>query len=423
MITQARPMHSPAVDLRAHAEGAADALDAALARRPLVLTLALLFVSAWPDTMVVPLLNELFVARYGVSSAVAHTFMSVNLVGALCAIPLLVALRRRLAPGVVLMLAALASAPLLAVMYLPIGFAATIGVRFVEGAADLVVFAVLFDLVAKAGPRATRGRRLGMAGTILMLGLFTGAVIGGVIGRGDAPVVFLAGAAAMFLVAVVAAAALPLLRALIRSCPAVSDSGDVILRRPYPLWPPLVMVFGDRAIAGLMTATLPLYFASIAGMGPMSRGWLIGVPLLLMALGAWPMGALGDRIGHLRLRTLAAVLYAAGIASVPFVAEAGHIAMLMAMAIVGLAGAALLPTSLSLTTATGGGSVAMGAYRGTGDVGYLLGIAGAGAMLALAGGETPAAFAFVILTFAGAHLAITAASFVASRRSMSTAIE
>lgn len=415
-IVQARPMHPPGVDLRARAEGAADALDAALARRPLWLALSLLFVSAWPDTMVVPLLNELFVGRYGVSSAAAHGFMSVNLVGGLCAIPLLAALRRRLTPGVVLMLAALASAPLLAVMYLPIGFAATIGVRFVEGAADLIVFAVLFDLVAKAGPRATRGRRLGLAGTILMLGLFTGAVIGGVVGGGDAPAVFLVGATAMFMVAVVAAAALPLFRALIRSCPAVSDSGDVVLHR-RPLWPPLVMVFGDRAIAGLMTATLPLYFASVAGLGPMSRGWLIGVPLLLMAFGAWPMGAVGDRIGHLRLRTFAAVLYAAAIASIPFVVDAGQGAMLAAMVLVGLAGAALLPTVLSLTTATGGGSVAMGAYRAAGDVGYLLGIAGAGAMLALAGGESAAAFTIVILTFAAAHAAITLISILTARSS------
>ncbi len=413
-IPQVRPLHQSAAGLRAGAEGAVDAFDAVLARRPLLVAMALLFVSALPDTMVVPLLNELFVGRYGVNSAVAHGFMSVNLVGAVCAIPLLIALRRRLAPGVVLILAALASAPLLAVMYLPIGFAATIGVRFVEGAADLIVFAVLFDLIAKAGSRTTRGRRLGLAGTVLTLGLFAGAVIGGIVGEGDAPAVFLVGATAMCFVGISAAAALPLFRALIRSCPAVSDSGDVVLSRRR-LWPPLMMVFGDRAIAGLMSATLPLYFASVAGLGAMSRGWLIGVPLLLMAFGAWPMGAVGDRIGHLRLRTIAAVLYAGAIASVPLVADAEQGMMLAIMALVGVAGAALLPTALSLTTATGKGSVAMGAYRAAGDVGYMLGIAMAGAMLALAGGETASAFTMVILCFAGVHLAITVVTTLAVR--------
>jgi hypothetical protein len=410
------PLDEPALAGRGVAVDASGPIETALARRPLALAMVMLFVSALPDAMVVPLLNELFVQRYGVSVAAAHWFMSVNILGAVGAIPLLVIMRRRLAPATVLLLAAFANALWLAAMYLPIGFAATIGVRFLEGAADLIVFAVLFDLLAKAGPGGTRGRRLGLAGTTLMLGLFGGAVIGGRVGLGDAHNVFLIGAMAMLIVAIAAAGGATLFNRLVRSCPVVSDAGEVIIQR-RPLWPPLVMVFSDRAIAGLMTATLPIYFASIAGQSTTARGWLIGLPLLLMAIGAWPMGHLGDRIGHLKLRTLAALLYAGAIACVPMASNAGLASTLIVMALIGLAGAGLLPTALALTTASGRGSAAMGGYRAAGDIGYLLGIALAGTLLALIGGNAPdaAAFTTVILTFAAVHFAMTVVAAFAAR--------
>jgi len=391
-----------------------DAFGRTVGRRGVpVLTMALLFISALPDTMVVPLLSELFVTRYGVSPAAAHWFMSANLIGAVAALPFLMLLRRRLSPGALLALAAAANALWLSIMYLNIGFTATIGVRALEGMADLIVFAVLFDLAARTGERATRGRRLGLAGTVLMLGLFAGAVIGGALGSGEARSVFLFGAAAMVVVACIAAGGARLLphepaQAETPASP-VQPAAELPSLRAGALWPPLAMVFSDRAIAGLMTATLPLYFAAVAGHGSMTRGWLIGLPLLMMALLACPAGWLGDRIGHGKLRTAAAVLYAAAIAAVPFAADQGLAAALLTMSLVGCAGAALLSTALAMTAGKRPGASAMGAYRLAGDTGYLLGIALAGTLLAIFGGAAPdgGAFTAVILTFAAVHLGIT----------------
>lgn len=382
--------------------------EVAFPRWPMVLAMGMLFVSALPDAMVVPLLNELFVQRYGVSAAAAHWFMSVNLLGAVCAIPLLLLIRRRLAPATGLLLAAMANALWLAVMYLPIGFLPTVGTRFFEGMADLIVFAVLFDLLAKAGPGSTRGRRMGLAGMVLMLGLCGGAMIGGVAGRGEAHSAFLIGSMAMLIVAIAAAGGARWFNGLVKSCPVVSDTGEVITER-RPLWPALAMVFSDRAIAGLMSATLPIYFASVAGQSTLARGMLIGLPLLLMAVGAWPAGCLGDRVGHLKLRTLAALLYAGAMASVPFASEMGLAPALGVMVLVGLAGAALLSSTLALTTGSGRGSIAMGGYRACGDIGYLLGIAMAGTLLAMLGGSSPEArdYTVIIFIFAGAHLVVT----------------
>src|SRR5690606_3770075 len=105
----------------------------------------------------------------GVSDAAAHWFMAVNLVGAVLTLPALAALRRLWPPAAILAGAAFANAAMLAIMAQPIGFIQSLILRVVEGGADLMVLAVLFDLVAKAGPAETRGRRFGLAGTVLLL--------------------------------------------------------------------------------------------------------------------------------------------------------------------------------------------------------------------------------------------------------------
>ena len=53
---------------------------------PLVLLLILL--SALPDAMLVPVLRDLLVERYGASAQAAQAFLAVNLLGAALAIPL-----------------------------------------------------------------------------------------------------------------------------------------------------------------------------------------------------------------------------------------------------------------------------------------------------------------------------------------------
>src|SRR5690606_26922672 len=121
-------------------------------RGGLVWVLFLIFLAGLPDAMVPPVLEGLFVERYGVSDAAAHWFMAVNLVGAVLTLPALAALRRLWPPAAILAGAAFANAAMLAIMAQPIGFIQSLILRVVEGGADLMVLAVLFDLVAKAGP-------------------------------------------------------------------------------------------------------------------------------------------------------------------------------------------------------------------------------------------------------------------------------
>jgi len=409
-----RPPDDIATAMEARAEPAPVAAGAATAS----LAMALLFVASLPDAMVPPVLRGLLIDRYGASAAAAHWFMAVNLVGALMAIPILAAVRRRLSPARLLVAAAFANAVLLFALAWPVGLGFSLLLRTIEGAADLLVVAVLFDMISKSTRPKRRGRRLGAAGTLLLTGLACGAMIGGWLGRIDATLIFVAGGAACLALAAAALFSRRQLDRLVRFCPATEVNLEAVpLERP--LWPALGMVASDRALAGVLTATVPLYLSQAIALSPAQLGGLLAVPLAMMALGAWPAGWLGDRVGHLRLRTIAALFYAAAFTSIPLVAAAGTSAltMLAPMALIGLAGAALMPTSLAIAGCSSRGSVAMGACHAAGSAGFLAGILGAGALLGLlsAIAREHWTYAGVIAAFAMAHLLVTSITAVALR--------
>lgn len=105
----------------------------------------MLFLCARPDAMVVPVLRQLMVERYGVTIGAAHAFMWVNLVGAMVCVRFIKGWQHRLGDRGLLVAAAFVNGGLLAAMALPIGFGPTLALRALEGAADLRVYAVLLQ--------------------------------------------------------------------------------------------------------------------------------------------------------------------------------------------------------------------------------------------------------------------------------------
>ena len=325
----------------------------------------LLVLTALPDAMVVPILEEILVKRYGVGPGPAHAFLAVNLLGGLCALPILGWTARRGRPVMAVAVAAAVDAALLASMWLPIGFTATIALRALEGVADVVVFAVIFDLVGRAGGRGSAGLRYGFAAALLSIALGGGAIMGGSIAKLDAaavdarPTIFLVGASACLLAAVLAVVwrhPLRRLEGLPRLEPQRSAASMPNRLRPAPLWPLLLIAGSDRAAGGLLTGTLGLFLAEAVGLGPAIRGGLVGSVLLLMGIGAIPAGLLADRFDALRVRLLGAVVFGIGIVVLPLVADMLPV-LGVVMLVMGIGGAVLLPTSLALLDRLHGGLI------------------------------------------------------------------
>lgn len=385
---------------------------------PLLLLLILL--SAIPDTMAAPVVKELLVDRYGASAPSAQIFNGINLLGALAAVPLLWATRRNWGSRAVLITASLVDGALLAVMALPLGIAWTLALRCLEGVTDVLVFAALFDIVR--GRSAGRvGVGLGIASSPLLIGLGLGAVLGGVVvrqaqGVGSAMWLFGVSAALSALVGILAWR-WQRIDSFPRTPIRAADESVAIGSMTERVWPPLAMAFADRATGGLLTGTLPIALAQVLGYSPLVRGVLVGLPLLLMALGTGPCGWLCDLVGARRIRLVSGLCYAASFALLP-AASANPAALGLVMFIVGVSASGLFASSVSLTVQSGASAVTLGAFRASGDLGFLSGTILSVLLLASLGGAEPtfADYSAVLIVFAAFHLLTTVVTTLALPR-------
>jgi len=379
---------------------------------PLVLVLILL--SALPDAMLAVVLRDLFVDRYGVPAEAAQMFLAVNLLGAGLAIPLVRWLRRRCPAWSIAAAGALADAALLGLMWLPIGFVDTLAIRLLEGAADVATFAALFQILGEVGGRPAAWR-MGVGATMLVGGLGGGAAIGGVMVRASSQgptVAFVIGAACCVLTAVAAWVGSGVLD---RAAPRLERPEEPSRDPVRPLWPSLIMAASDRATGAVLTAVFAGFLAKNLGYDAAERGFLVGLPLILMALGAAPAGWVADRLGALRVRSACAVAYAICFSLVAWVGLSTA-QLSVVLLVLGVAAAPLLPASLSLASRAGRGTAGLAAFRTAGDAGYFLGIVTVVAVGACAGGDLLTTQRGLMVGFGLLHLVCTVATAIAGRR-------
>lgn len=381
----------------------------------------LILLSAMPDTMAAPVVKELFMDRYGASLQLAQIFNGINLFGALVALPLLWIVRRKDRSVSLVVWGSIADAILLGAMAFPLGLGWTLALRALEGVTDVIVFAALFDLVRRSS-RGHVGAGMGIASTPLLVGLGCGAMLGGLVVRQSA-----AGSSANWLFGLSAILSLAVagLMLLTRHWHARADTTHLALTdsncdtdqantQRDPTWPALAMTFSDRATGGLITGTLPIALAQVFGFSPLARGLLVGLPLLLMALGTGPSGWLCDRLGSLRVRISAGIVYAICFALLPIAGDQ-TVALGIVMVLIGLSASTLFSSSMALVIRSGPATMALGAFRGAGDLGFLSGSVLSVVLLSSLGGESPtyANYAAVLMIFAGFHALTTVITGIA----------
>ncbi|MCE9619403.1 MAG: hypothetical protein K8R92_05805 [Planctomycetes bacterium] len=384
----------------------------------------LIFLSALPDALVVPVLKDLFADRYGVSASQAQLFLAVNLFGAVLAVPLVRLMRRRMPGWAVVSSTALVDGMLMAIMWLPIGFAGTLALRTVEGAADVATFAALFQMLGRSDP-GHRAWKLGLGATVLVAGLGIGVVVGGMLTKlsGNPAITLIVGSASCLATGVLAflfRASLTVMAgreidADADVTPATQDHGGP----PGKLWPILLMAATDRATGAILTAVFASFFLGGLGYTAAERGMLVGLPLLLMAIGAAPAGWVADRMGTLETRTLAAVVYALSLAIVPFLGGTVFV-LACALLILGVAAAPLLPASLALVLTARRGMSGLAAFRAAGDIGYFTGIVVAIATGVLMDGGRANVQAGLVCGFALLHAAVTVVAWTVLRNQQRT---
>lgn len=356
----------------------------------MALPAALLFGSMLNLTLVVAGLKELVVDRLGGTVGQAALFFTVEmaayaLFGPLWGIASDRSGRRR--PFVVAGFAA--SGALYLAMPAVESIPWLLALRFLQGGAAIAGWSTVMAVVFDGGDAASRPRRAGMAGAAIILGVGSGAPLGGWLSHAvgvEAPLV----AAGLCFLAL-AAAALALTEPPRRERrPRPGELVAALASRPRLLVPG-GLYFVERFSVGLFVVLFPLHLAELGGADPALRGRYLALFLFPFAAGQLGSHLLTRRFGALPTLAVGAVLYGAAFAAIGLLAVDG---LLGWMVLLGLLAAVIFPPTLSLvaewsTEATR--ASAMAAFNFAGSAGFALGpVAGAG-VLGAAG--FPAAFA------------------------------
>ncbi len=339
----------------------------------------LLGLAAVPDAMVVPMLHDLSVDRFGVSEGAAHGFMAVNIIGALSVIAILALLNKRISASVVMMLAAATSVAMLIAMVYATSWSMMLCFRLVEGGADLMLSVIPIRMVAASGRRDRYGGRMGMAFTVMFLSLGAGVVLGAILGKSSPSNVLWIGAGISAIILLISA----ILRNTVDIVNEHSKKHLARVRLVAKEWVGAGFSALDRLISALISVTLPLLLVSGYGIDRSTLGIGMACMFVAIAIFATPAGFLADRIGGMRVRLLAVCVCGialAGLGLMHWFPPEWVLAPCLLLNGIGSAG--LMPSTFSLCVRREASTLVFSTMQAAGQCGYTLGVVGGGILLA-----------------------------------------
>ena len=343
-----------------------------MATRAVVTVGCLLFASMLPVTLLVPPLKELVGDRYAVSPFWVHTFMSVNMIGAVLAAPLIGFLSDAGRRVRVAALALAADACLLSAMSFAPNLPCLMALRFLEGAAHILGLSTLMAVAGGCAVAGKRGRTMGVVGSAMMLGTACGTGLGGEVWR------LMPGWTFHVAGLISAAAALGVIL-FVREAPEKRTNQDrfrrliALLTRRRDLFVPLAYSFIDRLCVGVVVSTFVLFLANTHGLTPTERSRLLVLFLAPFAILVYPAGRLVDRIGRIWPLAIGSALFGVVYAAYG-VASPAQLSVLMVLS--GLLSALMFAPNLALCADLAPADQRGAAFTGfniAGSMGMLLG--------------------------------------------------
>jgi len=342
-------------------------------KHPLIVGCVLLGLAAIPDTMVVPVLKALTVDRFGVTEGSAHLFMAVNLFGALLAVGALAVLNRRFSSSTLLLTAAVSSAILMGAMALTTSWEWMLVFRCLEGGSDLVLLAIPLRIIAAAGRKERYAGRMGGGFTVMMVSLAIGAGIGGGLGQQSAVAVLWFGFGIMLVLTLIIAMARRTVDNVPRSPRPEEHKCPLIPKE----WIGAGFLALDRALAALVSTSLPILLASGFAIGSVTLGVALAGMFLALAIFAAPIGILADAYGGGKIRLVSSVLCGVSLTGLGLMIWLPPVVVLPPCLLVyGVGAAGLMPSAFSVAVRPEASNLVFTSLQAAGQAGYAAGVLG-----------------------------------------------
>jgi MFS family permease len=328
-------------------------------------------------TLVVAGLKELVVDELGGSVGDAALFFTVEMAAYLVFAPLWGALSDRIGRRRPFVFLGFLASGLLYLAYLGIeSIPLLLALRFLQGGAAIAGWSTTMALLFDHAGDSERPRFAGLAGASLILGVGSGAPLGGVLTTAFGARAPLAVAGVLFLL--LAAAALAMREAgHFHVRPRIADVARALVARPRLLLP--WGLYGmERFTVGLFVIVFPMWLIEQAGADAAGRGRALALFLLPFAFLQLGTYRLARRFGPYALLAAGCSGYAVAFAALTRVDAAMLQPVLVAL---GALAAVIFPPTLALTaewTAPESRASALAGFNVAGSLGFALGpIAGA----------------------------------------------
>ncbi|MCZ6698284.1 MAG: MFS transporter [Planctomycetota bacterium] len=360
---------------------------------------AMIFLSMLPVTMLVAPLKELIADQFRAGPFWTHSFMSINMIGAVVASPLIAALSDR--AGYRKRVAALAlavDAVCLASMSIMPTLGAILVVRFIEGAAHILALTSLMAIAGGWASEGKRGRMMGVVGACMMFGTACGTQLGGKVYHYLPGWTFILAGLGSIVTALGVMLFVPESpnASSGRSRLRARDAADFIRKNPR-LLVPFAYSFIDRLCVGVVITTLVLFLAEVHGLEPGDRGMLLGLCFLLpFAALIYPAGRLVDRVGRVWPLAIGSIAFGLIFATYGLLPRSGLWLIMLAS---GIASAVMFAPNLALcadlATASNRGAAFAG-FNAAGSLGFVMGPILGGAIFMMCNSVWPAPTAYKV---------------------------
>ncbi|MBX3395203.1 MAG: MFS transporter [Phycisphaerae bacterium] len=346
-----------------------------------------------PVTMLVAGLKELVGDRFDAHPFWSHAFMSINMIGAILAGPIIGLLADSRYPRRVIATLALGTdAILLSLLSFAPNLTIFMILRFVEGAAHILALSTLMALASRWSGPQRRGQMMGIVGAFMMFGTACGTRLGGV--------VWMHLHEYTFHVAAMISATMGFLAFLIVAEPPreptdVRRTGLCGLIREQPrLLVAYLYAFIDRFCVGVVITTFGLFLADVHGMDPSERSRTLVRFLLPFAALVYPAGWLVDRLGRVWTISLGSIGFGI-LFSMYGLASPAQLSVLMILS--GVLSAVMFAPNLTLCADLAPAHQRGSAFTGfnvAGSLGFIFGPLSAGTIYSVAASLTTPAAAY-----------------------------
>lgn len=330
-----------------------------------------------PATLLTPAIRPLFALQHRGNESAMHAFMSLNMIGAAIAAPLVGALLdKRGLRRIALLLLCVADSLLLLTCTLPLPTPVVLAARTLEGAAHVGAATLLLSEAAHLSRQSADPRVMGAAGAAIMVAVASGNMLGALLVGIDRRAPFWAGA---LLALVVAALGRSSLREDIARPLSLVPMRQVV----RPLLVPISSAFFARFTVGCLIVTFSLFAHRAHGLSDRAIGGLFSAMTVPFALATYPAAKLAQRVPRSLLLLGGVAVYALVLLSLGYVQPPG---LVVGMVLGGVASACIFASTLGYSAElapAGSTSRAMSLFNAAGCLGMLLGPAAAGVLSAL----------------------------------------